>query len=133
MLGKTFTVDPITHRRLENMGKEAKYYITNNHKPIINPEMFEEAQKILTKRSSKLSAKKGKKREKYSRQYAFSSMMKCDFCGGTIGRRSWHGNTHNKKIVWACVTGTKKGKKYCPHSKSISEKAIKLAFVDFFN
>lgn len=133
LLGKTFTVDPITHRRLENMGEESQYYISNNHKPIISPEMFEEAHKILTRRSIKLSAKKGIKREKYSRQYAFSSMMKCAFCGGTISRRSWHGNTHNKKIVWACVVGTKKGKKYCPHSKSISEKALESAFVDAFN
>jgi len=60
-------------------------------------------------------------------------MMKCAFCGGGISRRSWHGNSHNKKIVWACVTGTKKGKKYCPPSKSISEKALKAAFVDSFN
>jgi hypothetical protein len=133
LLGKTFTVDPITHRRLENMGEESQYYISNNHKPIISPEMYEEAHKILAKRSTKISAKKGIKREKYSRQYAFSSMMKCAFCGGTISRRSWHGNTHNKKIVWACVVGTKKGKKYCPHSKSISEKALESAFVDAFN
>jgi len=87
----------------------------------------------MDKRSTRRSANKGIKREKYSRQYAFSSKMKCAFCGGTIGRRSWHGNTKNKKVVWACITGTKKGKKYCPHSKGISEAEIEAAFVDAFN
>ena len=29
--GKTFTVDPITHRRLEKKGEEQKYLIKNNH------------------------------------------------------------------------------------------------------
>ena len=34
--GKTFTVDPITHRRLENMGEEQKYFIEKNHEAIID-------------------------------------------------------------------------------------------------
>lgn len=133
MMGKTFTVDPITHRRLDNFGEEEKYYISNHHDPIVDPEIFEKAQRILDTRSTRRSADKGIKREKYTRQYAFSSMMKCEFCEGTITRRSWHGNTKNKKIVWGCVTGTKKGKKFCPHSKSISEEALEKAFVNSFN
>lgn len=133
MMGKTFTVDPITHRRLDNFGEEEKYYISNHHDPIVDPEIFEKAQRILDTRSTRRSAEKGIKREKYTRQYAFSSMMKCGFCDGTITRRSWHGNTKNRKIVWGCVTGTKKGKKFCLHSKSISEEALEKAFVDSFN
>jgi DNA invertase Pin-like site-specific DNA recombinase len=133
LLGKTFTVDPITHRRLDNFGEEAKYYVSNHHEPIVKPEIYDKAQEIMDKRSTRRSANKGIKREKYSRQYAFSSKMKCAFCGGTIGRRSWHGNTKNKKVVWACITGTKKGKKYCPYSKGISENEIEAAFVDAFN
>ncbi len=133
LLGKTFTVDPITHRRLDNFGEEDKYYIKDHHEPIISKEIFEQAQSIMAKRSKRKCLEKGIKREKYSRKYAFSSMMKCGFCGGSITRRSWHGNTANKKIVWACMTGTKKGKRYCEHSKSISEKALEAAFVDAFN
>lgn len=133
LLGKSFTVDPITHRRLENFGEEDKYYINDHHEPIISKEIFEKAQNIMAKRSTRRSIEKGTKREKYSRKYAFSSMMKCGFCGGSIARRSWHGNTANKKIVWACVTGTKKGKRYCEYFKSISEQALEAAFVDAFN
>lgn len=65
----------------------------NHHEPIITKEVFEEAQRILTKRSHRKSQEKGIKREKYSRKYAFSSMMKCGFCGSTISRRSGHGGS----------------------------------------
>ena len=33
LLGKTFTVDPITKQRLDNMGEEEKYYIKDHHEP----------------------------------------------------------------------------------------------------
>lgn len=32
-MGKTFTVDPINKRRLNNFGEEDKYYIKDNHEP----------------------------------------------------------------------------------------------------
>lgn len=35
LMGKTFTVDPISKRRLDNFGEEEKYYIKNHHEPII--------------------------------------------------------------------------------------------------
>ena len=57
LLRKTFTVDQITHRRLENTNEESQYYISNNHKAIISPEMYEETHKILANRSTKLFAK----------------------------------------------------------------------------
>ena len=46
LLGKTFTVDPISKRRLENMGEEDKFYMKDHHEPIISEEVFEKAQEI---------------------------------------------------------------------------------------
>ncbi len=40
LLGKTFTVDPISKRRLDNLGEEEKYYVKNNHEPIISREIL---------------------------------------------------------------------------------------------
>lgn len=51
LLGKTFTVDPISKRRLENMGEEDQFYIRNHHEPIISEEVFDKAQEILNRRS----------------------------------------------------------------------------------
>ncbi len=131
LLGKTFTVDPLTHRRLENMGEEEKYYITGNHEPLISEELFNEAHKVLAIRSSKHNNKG--RTDKYSKKYAFSSIIKCGFCGGTAIRRTWHSRKDHEKFVWACMTSVKEGKKYCPDSKAIDEKEIEQAFIDSFN
>ena len=134
LLGKTFTVDPISKRRLDNLGEEDQFYLRNHHEPIIAEEMYDKAHEILSKRGkchSRMEAEPGK-REKFSRQYAFSCMLECGFCGSNLSRRSWHSNSHHQKTIWACVTGTKKGKKYCPESKGIPEKVIEEAFIESY-
>lgn len=133
LLGKTFTVDPIDKRRIDNLGEEDRFYVKNHHEPIISVETFDKAQAILNKRS--FSMKRGVepgKREKYSRLYPFSSKLECSFCGHGLSRRSWHSNTKNQKTVWQCITATKKGKKYCPDSKGIAESVIEDAFVESY-
>src|SRR5699024_11964416 len=49
--GKTFTADPISKRRLQNLGEEDRYYIHDHHKPIISEEMFARAQEIRRRRN----------------------------------------------------------------------------------
>lgn len=131
LMGKTFTVDPISHRRLENMGEVKKYLKENNHEPIISAEAFEKAQDILKRRSSKHNNKG--RGQKYSRKYAFSSMIQCGFCGTSFSRRTWHAGTKHEKITWSCINAIKNGKENCPDSKSTSERDLELAFVDAFN
>ena len=130
LMQKTFTVDPISKRRLDNFGEEKKYYIKDHHTPIISAEQFEEAQQILQKRSK--HSNKGRM-NKFSQQYAFSSMMTCGFCGASLTRRSWNSSSVHQKSIWHCVTSTKKGKKFCPPSKGVSEDIIENAFVSAFN
>lgn len=131
LLGKTFTVDTLTHKRLENRGEEDQYYVSNHHEAIITAEIFETAKNILEKRSSRHNNKG--KMDKLSKKYAFSCMMKCAFCGSTIIRRTWHSKSVHEKYAWCCVKATKHGKKYCPNSKGIHEVQIEKAFVDAFN
>ena len=49
MQGKTYTTDPITHKRVINMGEENQYYIKEHHTAIIEPELFDKVQQILEK------------------------------------------------------------------------------------
>ena len=131
MSGKTFTVDPISKKRLQNLGEKEKYYVKDNHHGIISREVFEKAQEILRKRSSKHSSTG--RREKYSRKYAFSSLIRCGFCGAHFVRRTWHAGSPYQKAAWSCMTAIKQGKKSCPYSKSVSEKDLEAAFIDAFN
>lgn len=131
LLGKTFTVDPITHRRLENMGEEEKYYIDEHHEGIISDDQFDEAQRILNKRSLKHNGKG--RNDKYSRKYAFSSIIKCAYCESTAIRRTWHAKSDHEKFVWNCMRAVKYGKSNCPHSKGVDEREIELSFIKAFN
>ena len=132
LTGKTFTVDPISKRRLENMGEADQYYTENHHEPIVSKELWEKANEILNKRKGSHSRGNGK-REKYSRQYSFSCMLKCGFCGSSLTRRAWNSQTEYKKVVWQCVESTKNGKKACPYCKGVPEELIEEAFVRAYN
>lgn len=133
LLGKTFTVDPISKRRLDNFGEEDRFYIRNHHEPIISEETFEKAQAIRARRNgSRGLGKRIGKRDKFSRQYAFSCMLECGYCGGNLSRRRWHSGSKHAKTIWQCVESTKHGKKYCPDSKGIPEQVIEDAFVESY-
>lgn len=132
LMGKTFTLDPISKRRLDNFGEEDQFYIRDHHEPIISEEVFEKAQEILRRRAKPRRLNSDGKREKFSRKYAFSCMLECGFCGGTLTRRSWHSGSQYNKVIWQCVTSTKKGKKFCPDSKGIAEETIEQAFVESY-
>ena len=127
--GKTFTVDPITHRRLENMGEEQKYLIEKNHEAIIDDETWDKVQEILQKRSE--SYNKGTRNGTFRRMYAFSGITYCAFCGRLVTRKNWVSSTKNKK-AWYCSTAIKQGRKYCRDSKPIPEKVIEKCFLDTY-
>lgn len=134
MMGKTYTVDAISKRRLKNFGQEDKYYIKNHHPAIVSEEVFDKAQEIREKRNgnrAKPCVESGT-RIKYSRQYAFSSMIECGYCGKMVSRRSWHSNTNHTKTIWQCSNSTKKGKQNCPESKGVPEEVLEAAFLESY-
>lgn len=132
LMGKTFTIDAISHKRVKNYGEEDMYYIDNHHEPIISAEVFDKAQEILEKRAVNRRLGQGKGFDRYSRKYAFSSMAHCGFCNSLYIRRSWNGGTPNSKRVWQCTTSVKKGKEFCCHSKGIPEEIIEECFIEAY-
>ncbi len=132
LLGKTITVDPISKRRIENMGEEERYYIEDHHEPIISEQTFNVAQEILARRRGGRQKAVPGHREKYSRKFAFSSLLECGFCGGTYSRRVWHSGSKYKKFIWQCSNQTKNGLRYCPDSKGMPEEVIEEAFLESY-
>ena len=128
--GKTFTIDPITHKRMVNKGEEDKYYIENNHEAIVSAETYEKAQKILEKRSGAVET--GRRKGNYSRKYTFSSRIFCGFCGSVFVRRNLYKNTKHETKVWQCMNYVKNGKKFCPETKAIREKVIEDCFIEAY-
>lgn len=132
MMGKTFTVDPISKRRLANLGEEDKVYIKNHHEPIISKAIFYKAQEIMNERAGSRILGEPFKRKKYSRQFAFSSIVKCGFCRNSLSRRAWNSGTKYGKIIWHCVAHTQKGSRACPFCKGMEEKIIEDAFLESY-
>ena len=132
LLGKTFTVDPISKRRLANMGEEDRYYIRDHHEPIVSREVWDKADEILLKRVKPRLMENTGNRERYTRQFTFSSMLECGYCGHKLSRRTRHQTTITKKPVWQCMNAIKNGISSCPNCKAIDEVIIENAFVDAF-
>lgn len=133
LMGKTFTVDPISKRRLDNLGEEDRFFVKNHHEPIISHELFDKVHDIKNRRNGGRKRGVGPgKREKFSRQFAFSCLLECGFCGANLSRRRWHSSSKYKKTIWQCVKSTKGGKRYCPDSKGIPEEVLEEAFVESY-
>ena len=132
LLGKTFTTDPISKRRLANFGEENQYYIRDHHEPIVSREIWDAAEQIRNKRAQSRVIETTGNRERYTRQYAFSSMCECAYCGHKLTRRTRHSSSIYEKPVWQCMNATKNGIANCPNCKAIDEAILEGAFVDAF-
>lgn len=123
--GKTYTIDPISHKRKINMGEQDKYYMENHHESIISEEIWNKAQEIMqTRRETCCDA--GIKEGYFNTKYAFSNSMECAFCGRVISRKKWG----KDKVGWQCMAAIKKGKKNCNNSKVIPQNVIEKAFIE---
>ena len=128
--GKTYTSDPISHKRYKNMGEADKYYIANHHEPIIDEKQFEFVQEILKENCG--ARVNGRRTGNVGRKFAFSSRIRCGFCGNSYVRRTVAGKNRGKIPSWSCMSFAKNGKTACKESKTIREEMIKEAFVDSY-
>ena len=51
LLQKTYTIDFLTHKKVENNGQIPQYYIKNNHEPIISRKDFKKVQDELKRKN----------------------------------------------------------------------------------
>ena len=132
LLGKTFTTDPISKRRLANMGEGNQYYLRDHHEPIVSREIWDKAEKIRMKRSNNKVVETTGNRERYTRQYSFSSMCECAYCGHKLTRRTRHSRSDYEKPVWQCMNAIKNGIANCSNCKAVDEAILEGAFLDAF-
>ena len=93
LMQKAFVAD--NGREVINRGQRYKYYIKNNHPPIVTRRDWERAQKI--------------KEDRRTKTYKFTGMLKCPYCGASLIRV-----VHQHRwISWICATYMQKGKSAC--------------------
>lgn len=135
MQGQSYTLDPLEHTRATNRGEKPFYYAEEHHEGIIEKSKWDEANRILKKRSTKYNGTFAP--NKYSNQYAFSGKIVCGYCGETFNR--WKrkiGKDNHDVITWVCSTKkrTKNGlaPKLCENF-NYREETIQEAFVKAYS
>ena len=128
--GKTFTTDPISHKRLVNYGESDKYYMKDHHEAIIKREDFDKVQEIIKNRTGARAT--GRRLGNIGRKYTFSGKIKCGFCGNTYVRRAMYSKV-GTTCIWDCLANVKSGKESCKCSKAMRENLIEDVFVDTYH
>ncbi len=131
LLQKTYTIDYLNHKRVENKGYVQQVKIEQNHEPIIPKEVFDRVQDEKERRAL-LKGNLVGDRHKYTSKYAFSGKVVCSKCGNNFKRRTWNSKSKYKKIVWQCKTYVVDGKQACD-AKAVDDQVLMDAFVRIFN
>ena len=114
LLQKTHTIDFRTKKRIINNGELPKYYIENDHKPIVTKEIFDEVQ-VRFKHPP----------HKHSSSLLFANKLFCADCGSPFGTMPIHSTTYND-IVWKC--SNRHLRKYDCTSPYLYEELLKPIF-----
>ena len=89
-------------------GEVQSYYISENHEPIVSPELWGQVQEMREYRKKVRNIGQDGT-GKFQNRYPLSGMLICPYCGKTLRRRQ----VYKKKIQWLCSTYIEKGKKAC--------------------
>ncbi len=130
LLQKTYTVDLLTKKRVQNNGIVPQYYVENSHEPIIPRDLYMQVQEEMARRANLHSGAKRKKRV-YSSKYALSSIVYCQKCGEIYRRIAWN-NRGKHSTVWRCCTRVEHGPKGCD-APTIQESDLQEAVVRAIN
>ena len=130
LLQKTYTVDFLNKKRVQNKGIVPQYYVENSHEAIIPRDIFMRVQEEMVRRANLHSGEKRKKRV-YSSKYALSSIVCCSKCGDIYRRIAWN-NRGKRSTVWRCCTRVDFGPGKCD-APTISEAELQDAAVKAIN
>jgi site-specific DNA recombinase len=87
LLQKTYTVDYLTKKRVENTGQIPRNYVEDNHPPIIEKDMWEAVQ-LEMERKKAFAEEHGFKRVDYgSSDNPFAGKVICRDCSSAFGRK----------------------------------------------
>jgi len=129
---KTYTVDFLTKKRVNNTGIVPQYYIEDDHEAIIPKELFYRVQEERARRASlnksAVARKTKKEKSKYSSKYSLTDIMICTECGQPYRRQTWS-KYGQKSGVWRCENRLKNGTKYCKHSPTLKETPLNEAIM----
>ena len=123
--GKEEVADFLTGRREER--PEDEWMVADRPElRIVEPELFEQAQKVLRSRSD--AFKNGGSR--HSNQHLFSTLIKCKDCGWSFRRTvRTYKNTY---VRWVCSGHNSRGANTCPNAVAVDEDELIAVLQAYF-
>ncbi|TCT14537.1 DNA invertase Pin-like site-specific DNA recombinase [Natranaerovirga pectinivora] len=134
ILQKTYTVDFLTKKRVENKGEVPMYYVEESHPAIIDKEMWEAVQLEMERRKNYVERYGLTKIDYSCKENPFSGKVICGCCGSIFGRKVWNSTDERlRRYIWRCNRKYEiKGKKIC-ENKHIDDKVLYEVFINTFN
>lgn len=120
ILQKRVTVNYLTHKSVKNDGHAPKYYIMNNHEPIVSRTKFELVQELKKKRGNK------RKHSNYGNIYPLSGIVFCSECGEVMNRSYYNYGKENERVVLTC---RKQNKVHTCSNKPIDNNALEQTVI----
>src|SRR5690625_3258458 len=130
LLQKTYTVDFLSKKRVNNDGVVPQYYVENNHEAIIPKHLFMLMQEELKKRKIAHISKNGQRRN-YSSNHSLAQIVFCENCGEIFRRVHWN-NRGKRSIVWRCVSRLENTGVFCD-ARTVREEDLKQAVIQAIN
>ena len=130
LLQKTYTIDFLNKKWVQNNGIVPQFYVENNHEAIIPRDLYMQVQEEMVRWANLHSASNRKKRV-YSSKYALSSIVYCPKCGEIYRRIAWN-NRGKHSTVWRCCTRVEHGPGKCD-APTIQESELQAAVVKAIN
>jgi site-specific DNA recombinase len=123
LLQKVYTVDFLSKKKKVNEGEIPQYYVEHSRDAIIDPRVFDQAQR-------QMAAWQGKT-NRHSSAGIFADRIRCGDCGSRYGQKVWYSNDKYRRVVWQCSHKFDGGVKCgTPH---LDEAAMKERFVKAVN
>jgi len=134
LLQKTYTVDFLTKKRVENNGEVPQYYVEESHPAIIDKDIWEAVQLEIERRKTFAEQYGISKLDYASPNNPFAGKIICGLCSSPFGRKVWNSNDERfRKIIWRCNNKYRvKGEKGC-ENKHIDDRVLYQAFINTFN
>ena len=132
-LQKGYTADFLTKRRECNNGELQKFYIEEDHEPIIDTVTWECVQLEMKRRSEYVKAHSLKAYSHISEQNPFYGKVICGECGCAFGRKTWQNKRGENKKMWQCGNRYRvKGVSGCLN-RHIADASINEVFIIAWN
>lgn len=126
--GKTYNIDFLHPKRLQNNGQVPMYIVENSHPAIITMDIFEAVQ---IERARRLKNKKEvdqqvskSNRGRYTSVNSLANKIICANCGDLYRRAVWTKRSGEKQPVWRCANRLDNGKHACNKSITLKEKEL---------